>query len=67
MTDKKMFSFKVTPAQHDAINTAVEIAGDTKSELIRQWFKRYCKQHGVEWPDDMPEWGGLREPDTPNN
>ena len=54
---------RLTPDQHKAVNELVKRLGEASAaELGRRLFAEACKRAGIEWPEEMIEWGGERTP-----
>lgn len=57
----------VTAAQLEAIKVAVvlyhERTGARANDAARHAMALFCKEQGVEFPEEAPQWGGLRRRD----
>lgn len=54
----KALQLDLTPDQHTALN---DLRGDEPlAQYIRRLIREDAKQRGIEWPDNMPGWGGYR-------
>lgn len=59
MTTKKLIV--ITKDQNATIKALADQLDMTQADVIRDALKAHCEAHGLEWPDDMPTWGGNRK------
>lgn len=61
-TSKKQKRMTVTESE-DAVIGLLKTKLDlpSESDVLREGLRLLCEMHGIEYPDDMPTWGGKRD------